>query len=417
MATIRSTSKTGQVVTLVGTTGADYFFGGSGKDTFVGNGGADYFKAGYGSATVDYSWAPSGITVNLSKDFAQQTGGGGLNTLIGITGIIGTRYDDNIWGNYHNDILKGNGGNDTINGSDGNDQIEGGDGNDTLGGGNGEDSLFGGTGADVLRGERDGDLLDGGSGDDLIFGGGLNDRLYGGYGNDTLAGGQGIDIVDGGDGFDIALFSDALKGVTIDRRDTSGRSNTNDAGGDVFVHIEAYQLTYYSDRFIAYGETVTVWGMEGDDDLTGSGGADKLYGGVGNDRLNGGGHNDILDGGDGNDILDGGYEAYDIFYGGKGNDTFVFTPGSSQSRYPDEIMDWNKGDKIDLSRMDPVPGGADNALIFTSGGSVTAAAQVGFQRVDFDTLRVFADTNGDKIADFFLLVHTSGTLTASDFVL
>jgi Ca2+-binding RTX toxin-like protein len=414
MPTFQSHSLYGQTVTINGSTGADYFFGGRGTDIFVGNGGADYFKAGYGPAYVDYRWAKSGINVNLSKDFAQQTGGGGLNTLIGISGIFGTPFADIIWGHTHNDVLRGFGGNDSIYGSLGRDLLEGGDGNDILGGGDGDDTLSGGNGDDVLKGEADIDLLNGDAGNDTLYGGRLNDILIGGYGNDTIVGGSGSDRVDGGDGFDIASFVDALANVKIDRRDTSGNSNTNDAGRDLFINIEGYQLSYYHDRFIAYGEVVTVWGMEGDDYITGSGGNDTLSGDIGNDILEGAGGSDILYGGAGNDILDGG-GARDIVYGGAGNDVFRFGPGSWHSQYPDEIFEWNKGDKIDLSSIDAIPGGADNAFAFITGSTFTAPGQL--SRVDFDTVRVFADTNGDKLADFFLLVHTTTTLVAADFTL
>ena len=67
--------------------------------------------------------------------------------------------------------------------------------------------------------------------------------------------------------------------------------------------------------------------------------------------------------------------------------------------------------------MDPVPGGVDNMMIFTAGSTITAAGQVGMVKEDADTYRIFADSNGDRIADFFLLVDTTAPLTVTDFIL
>jgi Ca2+-binding RTX toxin-like protein len=416
---IRSPSKYGQTVILTGTTGDDAFHGGYGTDIFVGRGGNDQFYGGYGNSYVDYRWAPVGIKVNLSIGGGtfQQTNVG-LNMLRDINGIYGSNFADNIWGHNRNDFLSGGGGNDVINGSLGLDLIQGDDGNDILGGGDGDDTISGGNGDDVMRGENDKDLLDGGAGNDTIYGGNLADRLIGGYGDDILIGGFNGDVVDGGNGFDIASYSDSMKSILIDQRDPSGRSNTNDAGQDTYVNIEGYQLSFYNDKFIGSGHGwVTVWGMEGNDEITTGHGRDTIYGGAGDDILDGGVENDIIYGEAGNDLIVCGVGAADYLYGGAGNDIFRFLSGASESRYPDEIRDWNKGDKIDLSKMDPIPGGADNALIFTTGGTITAAGQVGMLKVDADTYRIFADSNGDRVADFFLLVDTKVPLTVSDFIL
>jgi Ca2+-binding RTX toxin-like protein len=412
---IQSDSRKGETKVYIGTAQQEQFEGGYGTDIFRGMGGSDTFRGGYGTTIVDFSWALGRITVDLSKDFYQQTGGAGLNRFVEIKGIFGSAFDDVIWGHTHNDILKGNGGNDEIHGSEGADQIDGGAGNDRLFGGAAPDSIVGGLGDDSLYGEGQNDALNGDGGNDLVDGGAGNDDLKGGVGNDKLIGGLGIDLIDGGDGFDTASFITATAAVTIDRRDLSGNSNRGEAQFEAYTRIEAYELTPYADLFIGHGETVTVMGGAGADRITGGGGRDTLYGGTGNDVIDGGRENDVLYGEDGDDILDGGYEASDYLWGGKGNDIFKFSPGSSQSRYPDQILDFERGDKIDLTAMDPKPGGADDKLLFTSSGVITAAGQVTFVRVDADWLRVFADTNGDKVADFFLLVHTNLTLTQSDF--
>jgi len=410
---ITSTSKIGQTTTWVGTAGMDYFYGGKGIDYFKGMGGGDIVNGGT-LTIIDFRWAPAAISVNLSKGSVQQTGGAGLITLIGVRGVEGTVFADLIWGHNHNDILNGNAGNDEIHGSLGLDGIDGGPGNDRLYGGDGADNIVGGLGDDLLYGENQNDSLSGGAGNDVLNGGNANDQLDGGAGNDRLIGGAGIDIIKGGDGWDVADLSNASGAVTIDRRDVTGTANRGEAQYDGYSGVEGYDLSRFNDHFIAHAEVVTVDGREGDDRLIGSGGDDTLIGGLGNDILEAGGGGDILYGGAGNDILDGG-GARDLLYGGAGNDTFLFGPGSWHSRYPDEIFEWNKGDKIDLSRLDPRPGGADDKFVFIKGSAFTAAGQIGVERLDFDTVRVFADSNGDKVADFFLLVHTTATLSAADF--
>jgi Ca2+-binding RTX toxin-like protein len=415
---VKSNSRSGEYRLTVGTAPAEQFEGGEGNDTFRGMGGSDIFRRGAGITTVDYSWAKSGIIVNLSKDFAQQTGGGGLNTLVGIRGIIGTAYADDIWGHNLADTLRGEGGNDVIHASLGNDVVDGGAGNDSLFGGDGDDTITGSAGDDILRGEAGKDVLDGGAGNDNILGGGGDDRLNGGDGDDLIGGGLGLDAINGGAGFDTLSYIDATRAVTIDRRDVSGRSNSNDAGGDTITSIEAYQLSNFADLFIAYGETVTVDGAGGDDRITGSGGRDVLRGGAGNDVLDGGRENDQLFGDDGNDILISGYGAADYMDGGRGADTYVFQSGGSAYPYPDRVIFSKRdGDKLDFSQIDPIPGGADNRFAIAAGTTVTAAGQIVFAKLDASTWQVLADTNGDRIADFAILVTTSETLTASDFIL
>src|SRR5690349_12545869 len=105
---ITSGSKTGQTGVWTGTAGTDYFYGGKGIDYFRGMGGGDTVNGGT-LTIVDFRWAPAGISVNLSKDFAQQTGGAGWITLLGVRGVEGTAFPDLIWGHNHNDLLNGNG--------------------------------------------------------------------------------------------------------------------------------------------------------------------------------------------------------------------------------------------------------------------------------------------------------------------
>jgi Ca2+-binding RTX toxin-like protein len=68
------------------------------------------------------------------------------------------------------------------------------------------------------------------------------------------------------------------------------------------------------------GRRVTLFGTEGDDDLTGTPGADVIHGLGGNDVIHAGGGNDFVCGGAGDDQLFG-EDGTDTLNGGPGNDT------------------------------------------------------------------------------------------------
>ena len=110
---------------LNGGSGNDVLDGGAGDDTLVGadGGGIDTLNGGAGIDTVDYSAARKAVTVDLGVRGAQNTGGGGVDTLSGIEVVIGSKFAD---------------------------RLTGGTGDDRLTGGAGADRLTGGAGADVF---------------------------------------------------------------------------------------------------------------------------------------------------------------------------------------------------------------------------------------------------------------------------
>ena len=74
---------------------------------------------------------------------------------------------------------------------------------------------------------------------------------------------------------------------------------------------------------IIIGVSVTdsiIYGLKGDDVITGGSGATKLYGGDGNDEINGGAGNALVIGGEGDDLL----------FGGTGTNTLVGGPGNNE---------------------------------------------------------------------------------------
>jgi hypothetical protein len=146
--------------------------------------------------------------------------------------------------------------------------------------------LTGGPGTDVISGGSGNDSLDGGTGEDMLDAGAGNDSFQGG---DLFNGQEANDALNGGNGADAMLFNGSSENDVLTATPPAGSFS---AGGfiDTYTEVERFSL----------------YGLAGDDTLTGASGADFLGGGDGNDTLSGAGGSDGLDGGSGNDALSGG---------------------------------------------------------------------------------------------------------------
>ncbi|MBI2718625.1 MAG: M10 family metallopeptidase C-terminal domain-containing protein [Rhizobiales bacterium] len=160
----------------------------------------------------------------------------------------------------------------------------------------------------------------------------------------------------------------------------------------------------------------------GIDNVNGQGNtfANTLTGNSGNNALIGAGGNDILSGGLGNDKLIGG-AGNDTLTGGGGADRFIYKAVTDSRAAGDTIADYQDGiDRIDLSRIDAITGGTDDAFHFTAGGGTgtftSSAGELRLQVSPTQTI-VEADVNGDGIADLHLSLTGSHALTAIDFIL
>lgn len=409
---------------IFGNTGINAIFGGNGNDYIVGGGGIDTLSGGFDIDTLSYETATvqrssAGVTVTLNA-----TGGGtmsaggtdaGLDVISGgFENVVGSNFNDTLTGNGGNNVLIGLGGDDFLFGLQGDDTLIGGAGADSLTGGAGvdtadystsagprgdgvtidlsqgtgsgndaegdtlstienvtgsafNDTITGDVGNNVLIGLADNDTLIGGDGDDTLIGGDGVDDMQGGEGDDTIEGGPNLDFPKGGNGSDTASYSMATSGVSAFLlRDN--RAGTGDARGDRFVSIE---------------------------NLTGS-----SY----HDTLNGDSGDNVLRGGTGGDFL----------HGGAGNDTFVYTnvlDAPLADDFSERILDFSRGDIINLSQIDAITGGGDNAFSFI--GAAAFSGQAGQLRYAGGMLE--GDVNGDNTLDFRIQMSHSPTLTASDF--
>ena len=180
------------------TGGNDFISGGDGDDTIRTAGGADTFSGGEGNDTIDCTRATSAILVTLDGLANDYTDG---NRFVGIDHL----YDDfeNVIGSKFNDAIYGNAAANSLYGMLGKDTIYGGDGDDSISGGGGRDVLYGEAGNDTIyNDEGDGiapeaDTVHGGDGDDVFLGfyDSAIDAIYGGAGYDTVTDHDSNDLV------------------------------------------------------------------------------------------------------------------------------------------------------------------------------------------------------------------------------
>jgi len=141
--------------TLDGGAGSDTLLGGEGNDTLVTD-GADQLDGGEGTDTADFSSLGEGVIVDLDVETAgaNQTNGGvdgpsqngaildappaaggqpvdGIN-VVDVENIVGTEFNDGLFGNNEINVLDGGAGDDLIHGFAGDDFLQGGEGTDTV---------------------------------------------------------------------------------------------------------------------------------------------------------------------------------------------------------------------------------------------------------------------------------------------
>ena len=299
---------------LWGGLGADTLNGAAGDDTIDGGPGGDTIDGGTGEDTVTYEDSDALVRVSLTTGRGEGGHAEG-DVLTTVENLIGSVYDDRLFGDGLANKLTGGAGNDRIEGRGGDDTVEGGAGADTLDGGAGTDSYLavqfnndvlsyanstGGVTIDLSRQyvptasteQQRGHYATGSGGDaagdkfrgfENVTGGMGNDRLTGDGWNNILIGGPGADTLDGGNavtaagadgdygtdddvmtsGTDTASYAGSTAGVTITFSEVARRVNNQevtthegagsggDAEGDRLLNIEKVVGTAHDDMFIA----------------------------------------------------------------------------------------------------------------------------------------------------------------------
>lgn len=221
-------------------------------------------------------------------------------------------------------------------------------------------------------------------------------------------------------GFGMVLLGTSVSAISVNRAALS------DSTADDRALLK--QMFAGADRITGSAEADYAYGWTGNDKLYGNAGNDTLMGDAGNDVVRGGTGVDRLYGGMGNDTLYGDTEAdqliggrgTDIMYGGadRARDVFVFTSplDSPNSTARDVIHNFIRNtDDISLSAIDANTATSGNQT-FAWGGK-TAGANAVWYATAGGNATVFADVNGDRLADLSVRLVGVTSLTASDFIL
>jgi Ca2+-binding RTX toxin-like protein len=450
---------------LIGGNGNDTLIGSFGYDTMTGGNGDDFYEVnetkdvvketnasiligGHDTVLTGISWT-LGTNVEdliLATQLVDTEGNVVVdNPVINGTGntldnfILGNESANYLKGMAGMDSLVGAGGDDTLEGGAGNDTLEGGAGNDTLDGGINVDVMAGGAGDDtyfmdaiksgavavledvaleaadsgtdsiILRGSnislinhsdififsnienmdasKTGNVkinITGNDSNNWIIGNAAANLLTGGVGNDTLNGGLGNDTLSGGLGDDTFVVN-AIGDIILDDTDGIGTVSSS-ISYSIATRLDLENIT------LTTKANINATGNDGANVLVGNSGANKLIGGLGQDSLT----------------------------GGEGADRFVFTSvaDSAVNTASDVITDFlhSEKDKIDLSLIDAnVNANGNNAFRFIGSEDFSGAA--GQLRFDADASSVFADIDGDGVADLQIILQSVASLVSSDFIL
>ena len=236
---------------LSGNDGADTLAGGSGADRLDGGAGPDAMFGGAGIDTAAYATKSAAVSVALDGVANDGVMNEGDNVSPTVENVVGSAFDDRIFGSASPNVLNGGLGNDRLWGFDGADtflsaQI---DGADEYNGGLGVDhvtyalrpgrvivQLDGAPNdGDPVAAEADNVRLDveqvtGGDNDDALLGNTFDNRLDGGTGNDLLDGRAGADTLIGGTGLDRLFGVDGTGGNDLLDGQADVDTCTSDAG-------------------------------------------------------------------------------------------------------------------------------------------------------------------------------------------
>jgi len=292
---------------LIGSSGDDKLTGNNDNNTIDGGAGlgTDTLNGGLGIDTVSYGSSNAGVTVSLSIQGLQNTGGAGFDQLSGFENLKGSAFNDTLSGNSGDNVLDGQAGVDTVSYANAGSGVR-----VSLGNLSAQNTL--GAGIDTLRNFEN-----------------LRGSLHG----DILSGDAGNNLLDGSDGIDTVSYHNANAGVQVSLGLSS--QNTGGAGIDVLQNFENLTGSLFADTLRGNFATNVIDGNGGVDTVsydnavaavqvslssttaqnTGAAGMDTL---LNVENLTGSSHNDTLQGNGGNNVLDGGSGIDTVSYSSAG---------------------------------------------------------------------------------------------------
>ena len=277
---------------LYGVGGNDHLLGNDGDDHLNGGDGNDLLDGGSGVDTVDYTSAGGAVTVDLTV-FDPQQSGQGMDTLIGIEGIVG---------GAHNDVLTGDAGDNYLDGGAGVDILTGGLGNDTYVIDDPSDVIVEhkNAGNDTIVVSFS--YVLGADFENLTLTGDLNLNATGNDSDNILVGNSHANILDGGKGADVMAGGAYDDSYMVDNIYDVALENPLE-GHDTVTASVSFTLSDNVEDLVLTGTAVFGAGNEDDNIITGNDADNQLYGDAGDDSLDGGKGADVMNGGIGNDLF------------------------------------------------------------------------------------------------------------------
>ena len=392
---------------------AEEFEGWSGNDTIDGRGGFD---------RVQFRWGTTGAIVDLAAARAWNDGFNGTDTLIGIEGLVGSAFDDQLLGDDQDNSLSG---------LDGDDLLLGGDGTDTLTGGAGNDTLNGGT-------QRLTSNADFSAGFDLVSyadaTGGMTIRLGATGFNGTATGGdQGTDVLIDFEFLVGSTYNDSISGTNraLSEIFRGGDGDDTLIGGDPSGTDLGFNLVDYRRASGAVQVNLvagTASGADGNDSLIGMQGIlgslhdDLLVGDASDNFFTGRAGNDTIDGNGGNDRV--GYNlassgvvvnlAAGTATGGEGTDTLISIEHARGSEFDDTLIGSSIANSIEArAGNDSVSGGAGNDSIHGGFGNDTLRGEAGNDTLDGGDGTDVAGFTGNRSL-YTITTNVDGSISVAD---
>lgn len=426
--------------TLIGNNQANSLYGMAGNDFLEGGSGSDFIDGGQGWDYARYTRSNSAVQINLETNTSLGGDAEG-DTLINIEAIVGSAYNDVLYGDHQNNFLRGENGDDILFGNGGNDQLLGGNGNDTY--------LF-----------KDGSAIitESGTGIDTV----LFDSIWSAsditISGNTISFHSSTDLITFNDISKIEWFSFQSNGQTFSLGALSTFNSSFFSGSQFFLasssienfigtgahDVADYSLSNLAVNIDLYKNTASGGYAQGDtlssiEHLIGSNDAsqrDYLWGNAADNSFYGLDGDDVLEGGAGADIIDGGlgkdYARYTRSSEGVhiNLNTNINTGGDAEgdrlynienlvgSKYNDELFGGSGNDYIKgEAGNDIVYGGAGGDQLFGGTGVDTFLflSETAFNKAD--KIRDFSFGEGDKIDISDLLTgYDPLTHAITDFV-